>query len=207
MQCFKNVLAEEGINLSKEDYYATYIGMDDRTCFRTVLEREKRATSPTTVEQLVARKGKYYQQAIAQDLVVLPGAKEFVQQASERYFLGIVSGALRSEIEHILATIGLQSYFLVVIAAEDVRSGKPHPEGYLKGLDRLNQKLKDLRLLGEQPLLAKECLAIEDAPPGIEAAHAAGMKCLAVTSSFSKEDLHTADYCVETLSPRWEIPG
>ncbi|MFZ0298319.1 MAG: HAD-IA family hydrolase, partial [Candidatus Sulfotelmatobacter sp.] len=74
----------------------------------------------------------------------------------------------------------------IMIAADDVERGKPHPEPYLKGAE----------LLGMNPA---ECLVIEDAPAGIQSAHAAGMKVIALTSTYPASALSEADAVVERL--------
>jgi sugar-phosphatase len=73
-----------------------------------------------------------------------------------------------------------------LITADDVREGKPHPEPYLKGAERL----------GVEP---PECLVIEDAPAGIRAARAAGMKAIGLTSTYEALELAEADAIVSTL--------
>ena len=75
----------------------------------------------------------------------------------------------------------------VMVTADDVVHGKPHPEPYLKGAE----------LLGFDP---KECLVIEDAPAGIQSAHASGMKVIALTSTYPAAALSRADAVVEKLS-------
>lgn len=74
----------------------------------------------------------------------------------------------------------------VLVAAEDVRNGKPHPEPYLRGAE----------LLGLDPA---KCLVIEDAPAGIRSAHAAGMKAIGLTSTYPAAELSEADAVIERL--------
>ena len=75
----------------------------------------------------------------------------------------------------------------VLVTADQVRHGKPHPEGYLAAATRL----------GVDPT---RCIVIEDAPPGIEAAHAAGMRAVGIASTYRPEALATADLVVPELS-------
>jgi sugar-phosphatase len=75
----------------------------------------------------------------------------------------------------------------VLVAADDVSNGKPHPEPYLKGAERLGVK-------------AEECLVIEDAPAGIQAAHAAGMKAIGLASTYPAAVLDKADAVIQRLS-------
>jgi beta-phosphoglucomutase len=74
---------------------------------------------------------------------------------------------------------------------------KPEPDCYACGLDKLNQKRQQERLL---PLLASECLAIEDSPPGIQSARAAGMRTLGVTNTVEEKELRAAGADVVTGS-------
>ena len=75
----------------------------------------------------------------------------------------------------------------VLVTAEDVERGKPDPEVYALAAERLN-------------VPPKRCIVIEDAPAGIEAAHAAGMLAVAVTTTHTREDLKDADAVAERLS-------
>ena len=118
-----------------------------------------------------------------------PGACDFVRQVAAKYPLAIASGALRSEICYILRQGCLNKYFSVLVAAEDVRNGKPHPEGFLTAMKILNKKL-GLRL---KP---RECLVVEDSLEGIEAARRAGMRCLALATSHPMSKLRSADAVV-----------
>ena len=73
------------------------------------------------------------------------------------------------------------------VTADDVSSGKPHPEAYLKGAE----------ILGASP---KTCVVIEDAPAGVQSAKAAGMRVVAVAATHRAEDLHEADVVLGALS-------
>jgi sugar-phosphatase len=75
----------------------------------------------------------------------------------------------------------------VLVTADDVKHGKPHPEPYLKGAERL----------GFAP---SECLVIEDAPAGIQAARAGGMKVIGITSTYAAEALRLADAVIARLA-------
>lgn len=75
----------------------------------------------------------------------------------------------------------------VMICADEIERGKPHPEGYLTASERLGYAPAD-------------CLVIEDAPAGIEAARAAGMQVIAIASTYPQERLGVADAVVERLS-------
>ncbi len=187
---FQRVLHEEGLPLSEQEYYQKYVGLDDRGCFQTILPAHGRQAPPETVRRLVARKAVLMLEQIKGTPVVYPGIEDFVKRAAGRYRLAIVSGALRHEVELILETVGLRSSFEHITAAEDVRNGKPDPEGYRHALQALNRGVA---------VQASDCLVIEDTLAGIQAAHAAGMRCLAVSTTFPADQLAGADAVASTL--------
>ncbi len=187
---FQQVLQEEGIPLSENEYYQKYVGFDDRDCFHAILAEHGRSIAPETIRRLVARKAVMMLDHLKAAPVVYPGIVEFVKSSASRYRLAVVSGALRQEIELILQTAGMRTDFEHITAAEDVRNGKPDPEGYLHALRSLNRNA---------PVLAPECLVIEDTLFGIQAAHAAGMRCLAVSTTIPADQLASADAIASTL--------
>lgn len=190
LKMFQRVLQEEGLPLSERDYYQKYVGFDDKGCFHAILSEHGRPATPETIQQLVERKAAMMLAHLTTAPVVYPGVVEFVKDVAGRYRLAIVSGALRHEIELTLKAAGMRDDFEHITAAEDVLNGKPAPEGYLHALKSLK---------GRAPLLASECLVIEDTIPGIQAAHAAGMRCLAVSTTFPPDRLGIADAVASTL--------
>ncbi|MFZ0817458.1 MAG: HAD family hydrolase [Candidatus Sulfotelmatobacter sp.] len=118
-------------------------------------------------------------------VAVMPGAVDLVRSIPEGFW-GVVTSGSRH-----LATARLQLAGIplpkVMITADDVVNGKPHPEPYLKGAEQL----------GVNP---KECLVIEDAPAGIRAAHAGGMKVIGLTSTYPAPALSEADFVVPKLA-------
>ena len=193
---FQRVLGEAGLFLSPEEYYADYLGYDDRGCFRAFLAAHGQSPSDRTIDNLVARKAKAYLDHIKQHLVIFPGVRELVREAASRHRLAIASGALRHEIEYILDCAGIRKEFEQITSAEDVRRGKPDPEPFLHALASLNRAPRP----GQDRLAASDCLVIEDSIPGIRAAHAAGMKVLAVANTHTVQDLHEADALTHSLA-------
>ncbi len=191
---FQRVLGEEGIALAEEDYYARYLGFDDRGAFMAGFRENGRSLSAQKLQELIERKADYYQEAIRNQVTVFPGVKNLVADLAQTLPLAVASGALRHEIETILRTVGLLDHFRAIIAAEDVTQGKPEPEVYLKALAALNAH-------GEngKPIEAADCVVIEDSKEGIRGALRAGMKCLAVTNSHPPELLSEATAIVKSL--------
>jgi beta-phosphoglucomutase-like phosphatase (HAD superfamily) len=97
-----------------------------------------------------------------------------------------VSGATRAEIAPALTAAGLDEVISVTVPVDDVSRSKPDPEGYLIALE----------LLGAG---ADGSIAFEDSEPGIEAALAAGLRCVAVLGTLPRERLARANAIVERL--------
>ena len=191
---FRQTLAEIGISLTEPDYYANYLGYDDRGCFIEALTAHQRPTDPVSLAQLMQRKAHAYLESVQNHLVIFPGVREFVREAAAAYPLAIASGALRHEIEVILEQAGLRKEFLHITSAEDVTSGKPDPQPFLHALTALNRQRQ------EPVITAGSCLVIEDSIPGILSAKTAGMKVLAVANTHTIQDLHEAHAVAPNLS-------
>ncbi len=195
---FRRVLAEEGIDLSTEDYYRKFLGFDDRGCFSAVLAAAGQEVAVPRLMRLIARKSRYYQEQIrASGYPLFAGAVELIGSASAAgCMLGVVSGALKEEVEGALRQAECLDLFKVIVAAEDVTEGKPDPEGYRLALDMLNS---------EPPLPARllhphEVLAIEDSPAGLSAATDAGLRTLGVAQTYPAEELILAERVVPAVA-------
>jgi HAD superfamily hydrolase (TIGR01509 family) len=190
MKLIQEMAAREGWHLSEEEYYRDYLALDDRGIIERLWRSHGRSVSPARRDELLAWKARAYEKIIHDGLPPLPGAAEFVLSAAQHFLLAIASGSLRAEIEHLLQKLGLWEKFAVLVTADDCVRSKPDPEIYLNALSRLQQ----LPQLDEPRLEAGECLAIEDAPFGVVAAQAAGMKCLALAHSRPQAELQQADW-------------
>ena len=186
--CFNEALRAEGIEIPRDDYYARLIGFNDRDCFAAVLREHGRNADERLLAELTARKSVVYQRMLSERDVLYPGAEKFVRECARRFPLIIATGTLRVEAEAILRRAKLRDLFLDIIAAEDVERGKPEPDGFIAALGRIGFVLRQ-----RDPVLAEECLVVEDTKAGIEAAHRAGMKVLALCHHTSAEDLADAD--------------
>lgn len=193
LNMFRKVLEEDGIPLDEKEYYARYLGMDDRSCFRAVYELHGRKLDNSSLADKIRRKAVYYREALEEGIPIFPAVLELIPQLSSHFPLAIASGALRSEIERILERIGLRNSFQVIVSAEDVNEGKPNPEIFVKTLQLLN------RGKAKASIQPSECLVVEDSKEGILAAHRAGIKCLAVANSHPAEELTEAEAVVKGL--------
>lgn len=125
-------------------------------------------------------------EAITSDGVYeIPGARELLEMLPyERW--AVVTSGIRAIAEFRIRHIGLPMPS-VMICADDISRGKPDPEGYLTAAMRLGQPPRD-------------CIVIEDAPAGIEAAHNAGMRVIAIASTYPADRLSAGDLVVERLT-------
>ncbi len=190
----QEMAAREGWTVTEADYYRDYLALDDRGIVEHLYRCHGRAVNSVRRDELTEWKSHAYREAIRDGLPPQPGAIEFVRKVAEQLPLAIASGSLREEVEYLLKKLGLREKFAVLATAEDCEHSKPAPEVFLKALAGLQQLACFRPALGKAPLRAAECLAIEDAPAGIEAAHAAGMKCLALTHSRPREELAKAEW-------------
>jgi HAD superfamily hydrolase (TIGR01509 family) len=182
VQCaiFGELFAEQGRPIGEQEYFDELAGRSDHE----IVERWLGAGHPAAAEVL-ERRVQLFRERAGDGSTVPPHVREAVLRAAGRARLAIVSGAARSEVETVLQAAGLD-VFDVIVSAEDVTRGKPDPEGYFLALEQLGVR-------------AADAVAIEDAPPGITAAKAAGLRCVAVLWTALPERLGEADEIASRL--------
>ncbi len=193
LECYQQVLRDAGISLTREEYYARYLGYDDYDAFGLILHDRGMTLDDEQIEVLVAKKTTLVKQSFARLIRAQPGALKLVEAAEIAVIpTAVCSGGLLEEIDLALSSLKMREHFMAIVSADEVQHGKPDPEGYRAALAKLIQ-------LSGRVLLASKTVAIEDAPAGIAAAHAAGMKVLAVTTSYDAAALADADRVAESL--------
>lgn len=193
LAAFQAVLSEElDLDLTEEEYTERYLAFDDRLLFARVLNDRGVGVTPGRFEQLLERKEARYRE-IAASPKILPGAAEMIRAASLRWPLAIASGALGHEVRAVLERADLLRCFPVIVTAEMVSRGKPDPESFLAALDRINEN-------APAPIPEASCLVVEDSVAGVRSGRAAGMRTLAVTTSYPAEKLAEADRVVASLA-------
>ena len=192
-EAFRQVVGPRGRELSREEYLETIIGLRNDAIFRRLLPN----ISDQEASELAAEKEEAFRRLIAGNVAALPGAERLLRRAREAGLRqAIVSSTPRANIEVILQSLGLWEMFEAIVGEEDATRGKPDPEGFLVAAQRLDVQPED-------------CVVIEDAPEGIAAGKAAGMRCIGVTTTRSVERLTQADRVVGTLEDDrvWEVFG
>ena len=192
---FQQALNENGLELTKQEYYGTYLGMDERHCAEALLEKVTGKADPLRLRRILDRKAGLFRERVVRERPPLfPGVVEFVKRAGQRYRLSVASGATREQIEFALKGTPIERDFAVIVSADDCAIGKPDPAVYQMALKLLNAAEP------RPPLIkADECLVIEDSIAGIRAGKAAGMRVLAVATTYPAEQLTEADLVVRSL--------
>ena len=202
MKAYQEVLRGHQIDLT-EEWYFDALGMDDRTFVNAMFERAEKPLSGAVLQTVLGAKTDLHRQMIEDELPLFPGVLTFLKAATRHFSLGLVSMANKAEVGYVFQRANLTPLFSVIVTAEDASACKPAPDCYLTGLTKLNDMRQRERKL---PLLASECLAIEDSPPGIQSARAAGMHTLGVTNTVSEAALRAAGAEVVTASLADWIP-
>ena len=181
-QAWRELLASLGRELSEADFRRTF-GLRNDAILRDLLGD----LSPAEMERLAARKEGLFRQAARGNISALPGALALLRLLREGGLrLALVSSTPHANIDLVLRSLEVETAFDVVVGEEDVTRGKPDPEGFLLAAERL----------GVPP---GECVVIEDAPMGVEAAKRGGMRCVGVYRGRPRETLAKADLVVESL--------
>jgi beta-phosphoglucomutase len=191
---YARVLAREGVTLTRDDYYARYLGFDDVGAFAAIARDRGLPWTADAVGALVARKAIELEALERDTSVLFPGAADAIRRAAARVPIAIASGALAAEIRRVLRREQLDGFFTAVVSAEDTPFSKPAPEPYLHALGQL-------RAATAAPIAASDCVAIEDSRWGLESARAAGMRAIAVTNTYDEAALMPyADVVIRSLA-------
>jgi beta-phosphoglucomutase len=184
-QAAVEMFREKGLIVQPEDFIP-FVGTGENQYIGGVAEKYN---FPVDIEEVKKRTYEIYGRIVRNKLKPLSGVKEFIASCKKRN-LKIAVATSADEVKMIinLMEIGLPvETFDVTVNGLQIERKKPFPDIYLKAAE----------LLGVPP---GNCLVVEDAPSGIKSAIAAGMKCLAVMSSFSAEMLKDADWIVKDLT-------
>jgi HAD superfamily hydrolase (TIGR01509 family) len=147
------------------DYYITSLGMPVADSLAMYLHD---LGDPMTMDELVAARAEQMRMLTETDLRLMPGLTPLLDALRARGdLLAVATSGTRSHIDRSLARFGLTSYFDAVVCIDDVARGKPHPDLILEVLHRTGT-------------VASDAMMLEDAPRGVEAAHRAGVFCIAV---------------------------
>jgi beta-phosphoglucomutase len=191
LQAYQSVLARDGITLSREDYYERYLGYDDSGMFEALAKDRGLAIDANTIGRWINSKSAIVESLLSSAGVLFPGAVDCIKMCAAHVPLAVSSGALEPEIDLVLRHAGLRDCFKAISSASDGVRGKPAPDLYLLAIAKLR-----VTTVAEP----RFCIAIEDSHWGLEAARAAGLRCVAVTHTYPATALSGADLIVDRLS-------
>lgn len=160
-------------DLTVEEYYARYAGHTDEHIF-------------DGDEELIAERVRRYVELCADGSTVDAETRAAVRFAAERIPVGLVSAALRAEIDPVLGAAGLLDLFRIVVAQDDVTRGKPDPQPYLVAAERL-------------AIDPAELVVFEDTDVGVASARAAGAYVVGLTGTLGAERMQAADELVDRI--------
>ncbi len=171
-ELFRAVFLEKlDFDMSKTYYFTYLAGLSDIEIVRHVINvRENHRQNNET--EILAEKVRRYQEAIVQTPRIHERTIELVLRLSEHVPVGIVTGAVREEVDVALDKAGLADAVSCVVAGEDVTNGKPNPEGYLKAITFF-----------DRDILPENIIAFEDSLAGFSAVKSAGMVPVAVVGT------------------------
>jgi beta-phosphoglucomutase-like phosphatase (HAD superfamily) len=178
LAAFNDVLATHGLAIDESEYAERYLSLDDAGVFRAVLLRSGRTLQEDEVRALVAAKGPKFMARFEESFRVFPGAADLVVRRAERGPVAIVSGALESEIVFALEKIGVRASIAFIVSAGRTPTSKPDPGPFLFAME-------ELRRAGH----SGGTVVVEDSTGGVTAAKRAGLRCVAVTHSCSRDEL------------------
>ena len=140
------------------------------------------------IEEWASRKEQYYREMVKDKLEILPGVNELLNLLKGRGFkLAIGSSGPPENVELLVETLDIKNYFDGIITAAEVKRGKPHPDVFFIAANTVKVK-------------PENCVVIEDAPVGIQAAKKANMLAIALTTTHPEEELTASDLIIQDLS-------
>jgi beta-phosphoglucomutase len=163
-----------GVSVTRAQFQASFGQRNDDILARWL----GAGVAPDEAARLGDQKEETYRRLMrAGGLAPLPGAGEWVLRLrGAGWKQAIASSAPRANVDAVVEVLGWQSRFDATVSAEDVRAGKPDPDVFLVGAERLR-------------VPPARCIVVEDAEAGVEAAHRAGMRCIGVGTRVSCADL------------------
>jgi HAD superfamily hydrolase (TIGR01509 family) len=167
----REMFLPHGIELSESHFYDWYLADN---CGAWHLLAERGMDQQEMAAMRTARDTRHSARLASLSPLAIPGIEQVLERFSGRVPMGIVTGSSREHFDIIHSPLGLLRHFHFVVTAEDYVHSKPSPEPYLLGLEKLG-------------LPASDCLAIEDSPRGLQAALAAGLRCIAIRSALTRD--------------------
>jgi len=176
-------------DVQAEDFHEG-VGRGAHEYVRAGARARTRSLTDEEVEAVVdARQRNFLAILAAEPLPAFPGVLELMREAlaSVDVCVAIATSSTRKKSQAVLQAAGVPYERMVYVCGDDVSKKKPDPEVFSLTCQRLN-------------MAPERCVVLEDAPNGVQAAHAAGCRCVAVTNTHKPSALSGADHVVESLA-------
>ena len=185
----KKVLAGYGVQI-EYDEWKPFIGKIGIEFIKHLNHERGLNLNP---EKLIDEKRAIIKERFNQKIEIFPGVKDLLQALQDDGCkLAIASSEWHNHILKFLSLNCIEKYFPIVLGREDIKNHKPDPDVYLRTAKKL----------GVNPL---DCVVFEDSIAGVEAAKRAGMKCIAIETTFSGKELAQADLIVKNFEEKEKI--
>jgi HAD superfamily hydrolase (TIGR01509 family) len=182
-QAWYDLAEKEDLEFSDKFFNDTF-GMQNAQIIPILVGRE---LEPGELEDMSDWKEQRYRDIVSEKLTLSQGAEKLLVELKEKDFrMAIGSSTPKANLDLIFCCLRLDNYINACVTREDVKNGKPSPETFILAAQKLS-------------LLPHYCVVVEDAVHGIEAAKAAGMPVIALTTTRGREDLSAADIIVDNL--------
>ena len=183
-KAWQQVFLKAGIKVNFNDIYKRE-GQKGIESVREIFKEHGVVFKESLANELLLKKEEFFKRIFRRKYIL--GSRPFIRNLSKQGFrLALVTGTSRHEAERLLPA-SIWNLFEVTVCGSDVANGKPHPEPYLKALQKLS-------------IHPSQALVIENAPFGIRSAKAAGIKCVAIATSLPKTYLVQADCIVNSFA-------
>jgi len=147
----------------------------------------KKGVSEDIIAQLRPRRNRRYGEMLKTHVSVVDGVQDVLTALHGRFIMGIVTSSRKDHFDIIMEKTRLRAFFDFALTADDATELKPHPELYLKAVEK-SEKTKE------------RCLALEDSARGVTAAKAAGLICYAVPDTLTRvQDFSIADKVLDSI--------
>jgi HAD superfamily hydrolase (TIGR01509 family) len=167
-QATQHVLATVGIALTPEQYVELFL-VQGRGAWHLA---EEKGLTATEIERLRTKRNTFYGELLGRAPLLIDGVAGVLAALHGKYVMGVVTSSRRDHFDVIHRGSGLMKYFDFVLTGSDYTRVKPHPEPYLKAVERSGFR-------------SEECLAVEDSERGLTAARAAGIGCIVVPTALT----------------------
>ena len=182
-QAWQETFREEGVDFTAGDFRHSF-GLRNDDIIMKVLGKD---TPDYKIEAVARRKETNFRRRIGGKVELLPGVAQLLSLLKEEGFKqAVASSAPVENLQLLIEVLEIDGFFDCIVSEKDVTQGKPDPEVFLIAAQRLG-------------VIPRDCVVIEDAVAGVKAAKAAGMKCIAVTTTHPADHLNEADLVVDSL--------